>query len=136
MSSYANIFNANLVSCFRTVLSKLTDNKIVLFHCNEGCDRTGSFAFVLGAILGMSESDLAKDYELSSLYFYARQRNGTYKAPDYDTTNGYGNYRGMIEYINNTYSGTTINDKVTNALIALGVTQDEISQFKNLMLNP
>ena len=39
----------------------------VIFHCWGGCDRGGSVAFLLGALLGVELEQLAQDYELSSL---------------------------------------------------------------------
>ena len=42
----------------------------ILFHCQLGRDRTGTLAFVLGALLGVSFEDLCLDYELSYLTQY------------------------------------------------------------------
>lgn len=36
------------------------------FHCSAGADRTGIIAFFLEAVLGVSQSDIDKDYELTS----------------------------------------------------------------------
>ena len=43
------------------------ENYPIYFHCRGGADRTGSYAFVLGALLGMSLDDLILDYEITSL---------------------------------------------------------------------
>ena len=48
------------------VISELKQNKPVYFHCQNGADRTGTLGFLIGALLGMSEGDLAKDYELTT----------------------------------------------------------------------
>lgn len=37
----------------------------VYFHCHGGTDRTGTLAFLLGAVLGVSQEVLLRDYELS-----------------------------------------------------------------------
>ena len=37
----------------------------VYFHCYAGADRTGTIALILEALLGMSQSDIDKDYELT-----------------------------------------------------------------------
>ncbi|MBO7615465.1 MAG: tyrosine-protein phosphatase [Bacilli bacterium] len=42
------------------------DQKPVYYHCYGGADRTGTIGFMLGAILGMSYSDLIIDYEATT----------------------------------------------------------------------
>lgn len=41
------------------------DNYPILFHCVVGADRTGTLAFMIKALLGVSENDIVKDYELT-----------------------------------------------------------------------
>lgn len=41
-------------------------NYPVAFHCVRGTDRTGGLAYVLGAMVGMSEADLMRDYLFSN----------------------------------------------------------------------
>lgn len=48
------------------VIDELKAGKPVYFHCQNGADRTGTLGFLIGALLGMNESDLAKDYELTT----------------------------------------------------------------------
>ena len=48
------------------IINRLKQNKPVYFHCQNGADRTGTLGFLIGALLGMNESDLAKDYELTT----------------------------------------------------------------------
>ena len=43
------------------------DNYPIYYHCRGGADRTGSYAFILGALYGMSHEDLILEYELTSL---------------------------------------------------------------------
>ena len=38
----------------------------LVFHCNAGADRTGTLAFLIGAVLGVSFEDLTRDFELTS----------------------------------------------------------------------
>ena len=42
------------------------DEKPVYYHCYGGADRTGTIGFLLGAILGMSYTDLIIDYEATT----------------------------------------------------------------------
>ncbi|MBR4735146.1 MAG: tyrosine-protein phosphatase [Bacteroidales bacterium] len=39
----------------------------VAYHCRSGADRTGGLGLLIGGLLGMSQSDLQKDYELTSI---------------------------------------------------------------------
>ena len=48
------------------VIDELKAGKPVYYHCQNGADRTGTLGFLIGALLGMNESDLAKDYELTT----------------------------------------------------------------------
>ena len=48
------------------VIDELKAEKPVYYHCQNGADRTGTLGFLIGALLGMGESDLAKDYELTT----------------------------------------------------------------------
>lgn len=50
----------------RSIIGWLGEGRNVYFHCAGGADRTGSLAFLIEALLGVSESDLSKDYELTT----------------------------------------------------------------------
>ena len=56
---------------FWLYFAKLADESVqpALFHCSAGRDRTGCLAFIMGAVLGMSEDDLHTDYYHSMVYF-------------------------------------------------------------------
>ncbi len=55
-------------SSLKTIFEKLADKSSypVYFHCNAGADRTGTLAFLLEGLLGVSYGDLIKDFELTS----------------------------------------------------------------------
>ena len=48
------------------IINHLKKGMPVYFHCQNGADRTGTLGFLIGALLGVSEGDLAKDYELTT----------------------------------------------------------------------
>ena len=50
----------------RSIIGWLGEGRNVYFHCAGGADRTGSLAFLIEALLGVSESDMSKDYELTT----------------------------------------------------------------------
>ena len=56
------------------VLTSVVRDKPVYFHCGAGADRTGTAAIMLEAILGVSESDISKDFELTSFSGSMRPR--------------------------------------------------------------
>ncbi len=128
--SYADIFTnsvqkANFKTILENIVKQLSENLPIYIHCQGGCDRTGTLVFQLLGLLGVSESNLAKEYELSSLSSigYGRFRNST----------SY-NYKGMVEALK-AYSGSTITEKFYNfAVTGCGIAADTITAFRNLML--
>lgn len=134
-SNYATAFtDATAKANFKNVLEKIvgwlseSTPRNIYMHCQGGCDRTGTLSFQLLGLLGVSESDLAKEYELSSFsdVGFGRLRTTTKAVNTYD-------YVGMVEALK-TYSGNTITDKFVSFATACGVTSDTITSFRNLML--
>ncbi len=129
---YIKIILEYIVSCLNGTLTESglpTVARNIYFHCQGGCDRTGTLSFILLGLLGVSESDLAKEYELSSFsdVGYGRLRTTTKSANTYD-------YVGMVEALK-TYNGDTITDKFYNfAITSCGISADTIATFRNLML--
>ena len=50
----------------RAIIGYLGEGRAVFFHCAGGADRTGTLAFLIEALLGVSESDMSKDYEITT----------------------------------------------------------------------
>ena len=96
----------------------------VYFHCAIGCDRTGTVSFLLLGLLGVSESDINKEYELSSFSIYGPRTR--------DSAETY--YKEMIEYIKQNFDGATLQEKIQNYLLQRGVSQEKIEAFKAKML--
>lgn len=51
---------------FENILSEVEKGGCVLIHCNAGADRTGTVSALLLGVLGVSEADIIKDWELTS----------------------------------------------------------------------
>ena len=50
----------------KQIIAWLKQDKPVYFHCSVGADRTGTVAYLIGALCGMSEDALCKEFELTS----------------------------------------------------------------------
>ena len=117
---------------FCWVVARLRENKPVYFHCAAGRDRTATLAILLEGVLGVSESDMAKDYELT--YFtpadWGMSENGTaYK--HYWDNYSYTSVRKTI--FNQTNSGT-YQERIEKYLLKIGVPQKDIDDLRNIML--
>lgn len=98
----------------------------VVFHCSMGADRTGTLACILEGLLGVSRSDIDKDYELTS--FYAeRARNGNYQGG----TTDWAHLIAQIEAL----SGSTFRDKCVTFVRGLGFTVAEINEYRHAMID-
>lgn len=114
-------------SNIRCIFNAISHNEPVYFHCTAGADRTGTLACVLEGLLGVSQSDIDKDYELTCFFFgtatdsLARRRNES-------------EWQGLITEIN-AYDGDTFRDKCTTFVAKLGFTADEINAFRAAMID-
>lgn len=97
----------------------------VIFHCSMGADRTGTLACVLEGLLGVSQSDIDKDYELTSFYAI-RARNGNYQGGTTDWAH-------LISAIL-ALSGNTFRDKCVSFALSVGITIDEINAYRAAMI--
>lgn len=116
---------APIINVLRTLFANVKNNKPTIFHCQAGADRTGTIAFIIGALLGMSQSDLDKDYELTSL-------SGVYGTQTRTRLNQ--NYLLLINYIKS-LSGDTYEEKVIGWAMDHGITGQEINEFRSNMID-
>lgn len=107
------------------VITAVTHNEPVYFHCSAGADRTGTVACILEAILGLSQSDIDKDYELTCFSTgtgtdaNARRRNET-------------DWKNLIMAING-HSGASFRDKAVNFATSCGIPISRINAFRAAM---
>ena len=118
----------------KNVINKIIDTVLaedaVYFHCYVGADRTGFFGLLIEGLLGISEADCSMDYELTSFSVVGlRGRDGSGQDHYWGSKNsdkGLALLRGQ--------NGSTFEQKCNNYLVSIGVTQERINQFKDLVL--
>lgn len=114
------------------VFDSVTKNKPVYFHCSAGADRTGTLACVLEALLGMAQSDIDKDYELTCFYSgtgtdaTARRRNES-------------DWQGLINSIKSVPLvgglADTFRNRAISFAVSLGFTAEEINAYRAAMID-
>ena len=136
ISSYANGMKNN-TSQIKQLFEAFAqaDQHPVYFHCYGGADRTGVVGFMLGALLGMSYTDLVIDFELTS---YSSNPSRNYRS---HLRNGpWNEWPGMVDYLKNTLGwGTpkTIKEGIETYLKNnCKISQTTIDTIRSIMLEP
>lgn len=107
------------------VIEAVTHNETVYFHCAAGADRTATVACLLEAILGVNQSDIDKDYELTCFATgtgtdaEARRRNET-------------DWQNLISQIEQ-YPGDTFRDKAVSFATSCGIPATKLDAFRYAM---
>lgn len=65
---YSTASNATWREILDKIFYYVANNKPCFYHCAIGADRTGTLSFMLESLLGVSSSDVDKDYELTSFH--------------------------------------------------------------------
>lgn len=124
--------SARTVSVLKKVMACVAATKPCYFHCMSGADRTGTIAYLLLSLLGVSQSDKDKDYELTA---FSDETDGRrFRNSNYNATNGNGWYP-LIKYFRDTYTGESDNEKVVAWAVANGITAAEIKAFRAAMIS-
>ena len=124
--------SARTVAVLKKVMACVAANKPCYFHCMSGSDRTGTIAYLLLSLLGVSQSDKDKDYELTA---FSDEADGKrFRNSNYNVTNGNGWYP-LIKYFRDTYTGENDNEKVVAWAVANGITAAEINAFRAAMIS-
>ena len=134
---YANAVNTSAasvrtVAVLKKVMACVSANKPCYFHCMSGSDRTGTIAYLLLSLLGVSQSDKDKEYELTA---FSDEADGKrFRNTNYNVTNGNGWYP-LIKYFRDNYTGENDNEKVVAWAVANGITATEINAFRAAMIS-
>ena len=111
------------------------DEHPVYYHCYGGADRTGVVGFMLGALLGMSYTDLVIDFELTS---YSSNPSRNYRS--HLRSGPYNYWPRMLSYLQDTLgwsSNKTMQESMEEFLVNdCDVSQTTIDTIKDIMLEP
>lgn len=124
--------SARTVAVLKKVMACVAANKPCYFHCVSGSDRTGTIAYLLLSLLGVSQSDKDKEYELTA---FSDEADGKrFRSTNYNVTNGNGWYP-LIKYFRNNFTGENDNERVVAWAVANGITTAEINAFRAAMIS-
>ena len=119
--SYGGIFNPENSGIIRSIFSDLANPNLypMYMHCTWGADRTGTIAFLVLGMLGVSEDDMILDYNLSDF-----------------AVSGFSQRENLEPLIwgLNVYEGDTLQEKIVSYLMSVGVTESEIASIRSILL--
>ena len=115
---------------FKWVVARLRENKPVYFHCWSGRDRTGTMAVLLLGTLGVSESDMAKDYELT---YFSPPDWSMYEGAYKHTIDNY-SFPSIRKTIFEKTDSGTYQERIVKYLLQIGVPQKDIDDLRSIML--
>lgn len=110
-----------------TVFDSVAAGKPIYIHCGVGADRTGAMFIMLESILGMSENEIAQDYELTSFAGHQRLRTneGFYKL--INDIKAWPLADGLTE--------DTLENHALSFALSKGCTREQINAFRNAMID-
>ena len=121
--AYGDINSTAGREAFATVFRIFLDEKNypIAFHCIGGKDRTGTVAFILGALLGMAEEDLYRDWEATG--FWLNERDFIHRT----------RFDKLVRAFD-CFPGDTINKRVLAYVRDLGFTEADVARLQGLLL--
>ena len=103
------------------IIDRLYEDKNVDWHCAIGCDRCGTLSLIEG-LLGFSEVDLCRDYELST--FSLSKNNKRHRGP----------LKSMISYIKTFGPDDDLAQCFFNYWVSIGMRKGDLNYFIYEML--
>lgn len=123
--AYADFLSEEHKATVKALFDVLSDESSypIYYHCWGGADRTGTLAFALGCVLGMNETDLFADYELTSLSIWGdRDRTGEL-------------FVGFLEALDQFGNGeTSLTEKMRLGLLECGVSETQQEKIRSILL--
>lgn len=122
LAAYVDCFTDEQMKLYGESFELLTKKESypMIIHCWGGIDRTGTWLYILGGMLGVSKDDLDLDYELSSFSRWGRRSRVSDQ---------------FLEFLHKLY---TYGDGLQNACVgfmkACGLTDEQICRIKDILL--
>lgn len=128
---------------FEFIVKCLRENKPLYFHCSLGRDRTGTITAVVLGVLGVSESEMSKEFEL--LFFSPSDwsLNGGKTEFDYNRTKQWAHQYtcntiwqlgGKALNVDDGDASVSFKQRTEAYLLSIGVAQKDIDDLRRLML--
>lgn len=129
---------------FEFIVRCLRENKPLYFHCSLGRDRTGTITAVILGTLGVSESEMSKEYEL--LFFSPKDwsLNGGKTEFDYNRTKQWAHkytcdtiwsLGGKALGVADSDNSVSFRQRAEAYLLSIGVAQKDIDDLRTYMLD-
>lgn len=122
VAAYADCFTDDQLRIYGDSYRVLTDadRYPMICHCWGGIDRTGTWLYILGAMLGVSEDDLGLDYEFSSFSRWNRRSRRSEQFQEF--------LRGLRKF------GETTRESGKGYMKAAGLTDGDLDAIRALLL--
>lgn len=113
----------------RAIFNAVANKEPLIFHCAAGSDRTGTVALIVEALLGVSQSDIDKDFELSSFAIMFTDSPA-------DRRRNKAEWVALIHEIQALKKGNTFRDRVINWVgNTLSFSDDDINAFRRAVID-
>lgn len=113
------------------VFDSTAKGKPIYIHCGIGADRTGAVMVMVEALLGMTENEIAQDYELTNFAFYQDSTQ-----PRRRNTNSYQAYMTAIKSVPLVGGlSDTFEHRAISFALSLGFTAAQINAYRNACTN-
>ena len=122
LAAYVDCFTEEQMKLYGESYRLLTrpESYPLMIHCWGGIDRTGTWLYILGGMLGVSEQDLGLDYEMSSFSRWGRRSRVSDQFKEF--------LNGLYRY------GETLQEASVGFMKACGLTDEELEAIRSLLI--
>jgi protein tyrosine/serine phosphatase len=117
---------AQIKAVLTKIMQNAVENKPTFWHCVAGADRTATVAWLLLGLLGVSQSDCDKEYEITSLSGPTRFRNKDYANLGY--------LSGLYHYVSN-LGKSTFKNNIVEAFRIIDIDECLVNAFRLAMID-